>query len=134
MDCRTDFRVGEAELLYVLVYQLLCETNCKSWWHVLITKDTRCEPLFHPPCSNTMCDIIADVPIYWIFYPRYLKFPLLWRTWVPILTSTSAACDASLGLHSMYSVLVMLNLKPLNSNIYLQTSNLSLTPHRVLKL
>lgn len=44
---------------------------------------------------------------------------------VSILTSLTASCDILLNLHSIYSILVLLSLKPLESRIYLQTSRLS---------
>ncbi|KAG5592581.1 hypothetical protein H5410_043095 [Solanum commersonii] len=55
-------------------------------------------------------------PLLWITDPRYLKLSFLGMIYVASLTSTSVSSDTSLNLHPKYSVLVLLNLNPLDSN------------------
>jgi len=75
-----------------------------------------------------MRDILIYLSTPWIIDPRYLKLPSLEMTCESSPTSNSASHVTSLNLDSRYSVLVLLNFKPLDSRDYLQTSNLSLTP------
>lgn len=51
---------------------LLC-----CWCHFLITKDFGCEPLFHPPCTNTGVTFSSISPFPWIIDPWYLKISVL---------------------------------------------------------
>lgn len=81
-----------------------------------------CEPTTHHPSrSNTMYDIILNLPISLDYGLKILETFSCEYDLFLIFTSASALCVTSLNLHSRYSVLVLLNVKPLDSRVLLHT-------------
>ncbi|KAK9137161.1 hypothetical protein Sjap_007755 [Stephania japonica] len=63
--------------------------------------------------------------------PRYLKCFTLGTSISLNFTTPSSLCLVFLNSQCMYSVFVLLNLKPLDSNVFIKSSNFLFTPSLV---
>lgn len=76
------------------------ELAFKLMWH-LITQDSESEPPFHPPCTNTMSDIIINLLITLDNRPKILETFFVLIASVSGLTSTRDSCVTSVNLESL---------------------------------
>ncbi|KAK9142950.1 hypothetical protein Syun_012350 [Stephania yunnanensis] len=67
------------------------------------------------------------LPSFCMIDPRYLKWFTLETSNSPNFTTPSSRCLVFPNSQCMYSVFVLLNLKPLDSNVFLQSSNFLFT-------
>lgn len=106
------------------------------WWLLIIQKLV-CKPLFHPLSISTMCissSIFSSPKIYNRFKILGIlshSFCLIWMTYVWSLNFTPASRAKPLNFQSKYSILVIVNLNPLNSYVSLHTPNIVFTPLKV---
>lgn len=79
-----------------------------------------------PCCTNTIGDIIIDVPTSLEYKPKIFEIISLENNLCA--TSTLASCIAPLNLYSKYFILILLNPNSLDSKMCFQISNLALVP------
>lgn len=92
------------------------------------------ESLFHPPLSNMMDNIIVDFSSVFDYRTKILKTPPLgYDLYIDLHFYFCFICYV-LNLHSRYSVLVRLNLKPLDSMVCLLSFSLWLIPLHILSI
>ncbi|KAK9151116.1 hypothetical protein Syun_009425 [Stephania yunnanensis] len=71
------------------------------------------------------------LPSFRMIDPRYLKWFTLGTSTSPNFTTPSSQYLVFPNSQCMYLVFVLLNLKPLDSNVFLQSSNFLFTPSLV---
>ena len=95
----------------------------------MITQYSRCTSPLRPPCYYPMFHILFSLSIFlWIINPRYQKLLLFSISSPSTLIAPYSLFLLLLNLHSMYSVLVLLNWEPLDYRVSCQISNLALIP------